>query len=151
MHNVPFVVTSKFGITDHARARRKNVSETTPGYVFYLFDPVQIPFGRAAEQLVHLLYFWANLRNIFPFWYGSGSREWFFNVNPVVCGVVWYLGQKFGWTFELRGHELPVWYLFILSPLIWLDGLLWFFLFQGLTVALIIALAVALYFVLSIS
>lgn len=144
MHNIPVFVASKFGITDHVKARRKDVSESTPGYVFYILPPALVPWGWNGEQLVHLLYCWANLRNFIPFWWGSGRSEWFLNINPIVGYGVWYLCEHFGAERLLLGRELLWWeWLFVFfSPLIWLDGWLWWIIFSAFKYVLAVAMVV---------
>lgn len=150
MHNIPVFFASKFGITDHEKARRKDVSESTPGYVFYLLPPVTVPWGWNGEQLVHLLYCWANLRNFIPFWWGSGRSEWFLNVNPITGYCVWYLCGHFNAAHLVLGRELLWWEygLVFFSPLVWLDGYLWWLIFAAFKWAMAAAMIVATIYVL---
>lgn len=120
MHNAPYIWKSKFGITDHTDNRRRDVDETTDGAVFYLMPPCQIPFGYQAEGFVHSVYAWANA----PFKEGSGRSEWFVNVNPIVGSAVFYLSVTFHFPLPWWG-----WLLVFISPVIWLDGLLWLLFF----------------------
>lgn len=134
MHNLPFIVVSKFGITDRPENRVREVSETTPGYVFYLVAPSLVPFGKMCESLVHGLYVWANLKNLFPLWSGSGSTEWFLNANPIVALLVYWAYHIPG-ASGFVGQYIPdeyvtrCFWLVIFSPVVWLDGLLWYLVF----------------------
>ena len=78
MHNFPYFWLNKFGISDKPGARRKNVSETAPGYVFYLFAP-NLLYGWECEGFVHTLYALQRVR-----FKGSGSSEWFMVFSPIV-------------------------------------------------------------------
>lgn len=122
MHNFPHVWVSKFGITDHTDARVRDVSDTTPGDVFYVFPPSQVPFGKAVEGFVHSLYSWANA----PFNTGSGRSEWFLNINPLCFAL-------FAYGCRVFGFDAP-WYFYgvvFISPVVWLDGVLWLLFFTA--------------------
>ena len=114
MHNFPYFWLNEFGISDKPDARRKNVSETAPGYVFYLFAP-NLLYGWECEGFVHTLYALQRVR-----FKGSGSSEWFMVFSPIV-----------GTSFLIACHYLHIspslkWYaLAYFTPFVWLDGLLW--------------------------
>lgn len=129
MHNFPIFWLNKFGITDHAKARRKNVSETTPGYVFHLFAPT-LEFGWHLEQFVHRLYQFQNVH----FWTGSGRTEWFWVFSPVT-GSLFAIGANY---FDIR-VDLTYYVLAFFTPFIWWDGLLWLAIFWLGRLALIMA------------
>ena len=118
MHNFPYFWLNKFGISDKPGARRKNVSETAPGYVFYLFAP-NLLYGWECEGFVHTLYALQRVR-----FKGSGSSEWFMVFSPIV-----------GTSFLIACHYLHIspslkWYaLAYFTPFVWLDGLLWLLIF----------------------
>lgn len=120
MHNIPFFWLNKFGITDHSKARRRNVSETTPGYVFYIFAP-RLEFGWHLEQFVHRLYQFQNVH----FWTGSGRTEWFWVFSPA-SAILFAIGCNY---FALQVD----WRLYVLAfftPCVWWDGLLWLLIFS---------------------
>lgn len=119
MHNVPIFWLNKFGITDHTAARRRNVSETTPGYVFHLFAPT-LEFGWHLEQFVHRLY---RLQNV-HFWTGSGRTEWFIVFSPVVGSLVVAGSIYFDLTLNWKEYCLA-----FFTPFVWLDGLFWLCIF----------------------
>ena len=120
MHNVPFFWLNKFGITDHTEARRRSVSETTPGYVFHVFSPT-LEFGWHLEQFIHNLY---RLQNI-HFWKGSGRKEWFVVFSPVV-GILFTIGTaKAGIHPDLKYYVLS-----FFTPFVWWDGIFWLFVFS---------------------
>ena len=118
MHNFPYFWLNKFGISDKPDARRKNVSETAPGYVFFIFAP-NLLYGWECEGFVHTLYTLQRVR-----FKGSGSSEWFFIFSPIV-----------GTSFLIACHMLNLspsikWYvLAYFTPFVWLDGLLWLLIF----------------------
>lgn len=115
MGNFPYIFKCKFGITDHLKHRRRSVSETTDGAVFTIAF-ARLLNGHGREGVVHGLYFWANA----PFRKGSGRTEWFLNINPII-------GAFSVWLF---GFTNWLWYIpFFWSPIIWLDALLWMFIF----------------------
>jgi hypothetical protein len=119
MANFPYFWKCKFGISGNVKRRRENVSETTKGIVFKLAH-ANLPYGHALEQWLHGFYGFAHS----PFKRGSGRTEWFLNVNPVcltayVCAVL------------------------VLSPIIWLDGLLWLLIFSLIEAFAIIAIMLA--------
>jgi len=123
MFNLPFAYISKFGISDTKTARARNVSETTPGAVGYVWQ-VNLPFGKALETFVHGFY--ALQRR--PFDKGSGRTEWFLNINIIVGSAALYL--NFAYNLQIAWYYLVglVW-----SPLIWLDGLFWLILFWAIS------------------
>ena len=115
MHNIPFFWLNKFGISDHSDRRRRNVSETTPGYVFYLVSP-HLEFGWHLEKFIHALY---RLQNV-HFWTGSGRTEWFFVFSPVV-GTLVMMGSVY-WNIPLTWK----WYVgAYFMPFVWWDGWFW--------------------------
>jgi hypothetical protein len=120
MHNIPFFWLNKFGITDYSKARRRNVSETTPGYVFYIFAP-RLEFGWHLEQFIHRLYRFQNIH----FWTGSGRTEWFLVFSPAT-GILFAFGCNY---FSIQ----PDWRLYVLAfftPFVWWDGFLWLLIFS---------------------
>lgn len=119
MHNIPIFWLNKFGITDHTAARRRNVSETTPGYVFHFFAPT-LEFGWQIEQFVHRLY---KLQNV-HFWTGSGRTEWFIVFSPIV-GTLVICGSVY-WDISLTWKQYALGFF---TPFVWLDGLFWLALF----------------------
>lgn len=122
MHNIPLFHINKFGITDHVKARQKNVSETTAGFVFPIFAPT-IAFGWECEQFVHGLYSLQNYRLS----KGSGRSEWFIVFSPVVGTSLLiashYLHFYLGWK---------VYGLAYFTPFVWWDGWLWLLIFSFL-------------------
>lgn len=130
MGNVPYIWKCKFGITDHTKARRKNVSETTPGYVFNIFT-LHIEFGWQLEQFIHRLY---SLQNS-QFWTGSGRTEWFVGLNPIVGSLFWLCSEKVG-----VGLGWEVYALAYFTPIVWLDGLFWLFIFSMLRIVIVVGL-----------
>ena len=134
MANFPYIWKCKFGISGNVSGRRKNVSETTKGIVFKLAH-ANLPYGHALEQWLHGFYGFAHS----PFKRGSGRTEWFLNVNPVcltayVCASVYMFGVT---------PNLTVCAALVLSPVIWLDGLLWLLIFSLIEAAAIICIALA--------
>lgn len=115
MHNIPYFWVNKFGITDHEKARRQNVSVTTPGYVFYLFAPT-LEFGWHLEQFIHGVYRFQNVH----FWTGSGRREWFVVFSPIVGTLTLVGSYHFGWSLTWKEQALAYF-----MPFVWLDGLFW--------------------------
>lgn len=120
MGNMPFFWKSKFGITDHAKARRKNVSETTDGVVLTIVC-LRLTNGHSREAFVHTLYIWANA----PFRRGSGRSEWFLNISPLVGALAW----------SVDGLPVELYVLAIFTPFVWLDGLFWLLVFWVLDAA----------------
>ena len=139
MFNMPFLYISKFGISDTKTARARNVSETTPGAVGYVWQ-VNLPFGKALETFVHGFY--ALQRR--PFDKGSGRTEWFLNINIIVGGLALYC--NFAYDLQITWYYLVglVW-----SPVVWLDGLFWLAFFWAVSnlakAGIIAALGWALY------
>lgn len=136
-HNFPYFWINKFGISDNAKARRQNVSETAPGYVFYIFAP-KLLYGWECEQFVHALYGWLNI----PF-AGSGKSEWMLVFSPAV-GTLFFFGVGY--------LQFPVvWWAYILAyftPFVWWDGLLWLLIFAfARALIYIVAFMVAVYFI----
>lgn len=127
MTNIPFFMLNKFGISDKTVARRKNVSETTPGLVKTVLA-LNLAFGFEVEQFVHRVY---KLQNV-HFWTGSGRTEWFVVFSPIVGCSVLYLNQRFG--FELTTKQLGFAFF---TPFIWWDGLLWLLFFRALKLVLV--------------
>lgn len=115
MHNVPIFWLNKFGISDKPKARSRNVSETTAGFVFYLFAP-ELEFGWHIEQFVHRLYQFQNVH----FWTGSGRTEWFLVFSPVVGSLVLFGSYYLNIALELKFYVLAYF-----TPFVWLDGLFW--------------------------
>ena len=113
MSNWPKVWVSKFGITDHTKRRVQNVSETTFGTAYHIIPPFNLAYGYWCEQFVHGLYFLFNA----PFRKGSGRSEWYLNLNPITCLLVWMIAGNCLSRIE--------WGALALSPVIWLDGLFW--------------------------
>ena len=120
MHNVPFFFLNKFGISDETAKRTRNVSETTPGFVFNLFAP-RLEFGWQLEQFIHALYRLQNLH----FWRGSGRSEWFVVLNPVVGSLV--LSWSLYYDHPLSWKQYGLAYF---APFVWLDGWFWLLLFS---------------------
>lgn len=140
MANFPFFFLNKFGISDHTKARRKNVSETTPGLV-WSWLALNLAFGLEVEQLVHRMY---NFQNV-HFWTGSGRTEWFVVFSPIVgismlvldhyFDVVQYVNQTFETT---HGTRVLIGSFF--TPFVWWDALLWLVFFRGLKFMSMVAL-----------
>lgn len=125
MSNFPYLLKSKFGITDSPTARVSNVSETTSGTAFFIFHPFKLMYGYWFEQIIHALYFFVNA----PFKKGSGRTEWFINANPILAGLAYYYSDI-----------TPVaWYWILVTPLIWVEGYLWMIVFLLANVVLILA------------
>lgn len=139
MSNFPFFFLGKFGITDHAKARERNVSETTPGIVFTLFAPT-LPFGWEVEQWVHWLYRPLNS----PFRRGSGRTEWFIILSPVV-GCLTYLASRWLKTPLPK----PAYALAFFCPFVWWDGLFWLFVFCLARSAALVAVCLALFYLIA--
>lgn len=115
MHNVPVFWLNKFGISDKPKDRSRNVSETTAGFVFYIFAP-ELEFGWHIEQFVHRLYHFQNVH----FWTGSGRTEWFLVFSPVVGSLVLFGSHYLNIALELKFYVLAYF-----TPFVWLDGLFW--------------------------
>lgn len=113
MSNWPKFWVSKFGITDHTKARVRNVSETTFGTAYHIIPPFNIAWGFWCEQWTHSLYWIFNA----PFRRGSGKSEWYLNINPITALILWTIFGNFTTWYW--------WFAIIFSPVIWLDGLLW--------------------------
>lgn len=128
MSNWPKFWVSKFGITDHAKARARNVSETTFGTAYHIIPPFNLFWGFWCEQFVHALYFIVNA----PFRKGSGKSEWYINFNPVTCILLWSMFGNFAPIYE--------WALIAISPVIWLDGLFWLIVFYFFKLAVTVAI-----------
>lgn len=120
MHNIPFFWLNKFGITDKLGNRTKNVSETTPGYVFNVIAP-KLEFGWHLEQFVHSLYRFQNVH----FWTGSGRTEWFVIVSPIFGTLALFGLPHFGIAASWKVYALAYF-----TPFVWLDGLFWLIVFS---------------------
>jgi hypothetical protein len=140
MGNIPYFWKCKFGISDHAKARRKNVSETTPGYVFSIAT-AELEFGWHLEQFVHRVY---GLQNS-QFGEGSGRTEWFLSINPVFGSLFWLCSER-----VCPGAGLEFYALAYFTPLIWMDGLLWLLVFSVLRLVLAVGLLVGISYMFSI-
>lgn len=120
MHNIPFFWLNKFGITDKLGNRVRNVSETTPGYVFNVIAP-RLEFGWHLEQFVHSVYRYQNVH----FWTGSGRTEWFVILSPIVGSLVLFglpcIGVHPGWKVCALAY---------FTPFVWMDGLFWLIVFS---------------------
>lgn len=129
--NIPYIFKCKFGITEHVKARRSNVSETTKGFVFPVMY-LRMNSGHNKERFIHALYFWANA----PFSKGSGRSEWFWNVSP----VMWILCVHYF-------PEAPMMYkaAVLITPLVWLDGLFFLLLFWVVDIAFWFAVATGIF------
>lgn len=144
MHNIPLLFISKFGISDNSKARRGNVSETTPGLVFYLFS-FSLFYAYRCEQFVHSVYRLQNWLRLLKFlgleslWQGSGRTEWFLNFSPIVGTSIYVICRFF--HLELSTEALLLVYF---NPLIWLDGLFWLLLFASLKIVFILVLVFSL-------
>lgn len=134
MHNVPVFWLNKFGISDKPKARSRNVSETTAGFVFYLFAP-ELEFGWHIEQFVHRLYQFQNVH----FWTGSGRTEWFLVFSPVVGSLVLFGSYYLNINLELKYYVLAYF-----TPFVWLDGLFWLALFWTGRMAVIMGAVICL-------
>jgi len=121
MSNFPFFMLNKFGISDHTAARRKNVSETTPGVVGTIWS-ANLAFGYMTEQWVHGLY---KFQNVY-FWTGSGRTEWFVVFSPLVGCVTWYLDRRFGLDLSYKQMAFA-----FFTPFVWWDGLFWLLFFRA--------------------
>jgi len=148
MHNVPFFFLSKFGISDNSKARRGNVSETTPGHIFYLFA-FDLFYGYECEQFVHGVYRLQNWLRLLKalgleeLWQGSGRTEWFLNFSPIVGTSAYVVCRLFGIEFSTEALLLAYF-----NPFVWLDGLLWLLLFASLRIVVIVLFVLGLlYFV----
>ena len=88
--NFPILWRVKVGITGKLSNRRKNISDTTPGYVFTIFA-LPIPFAWQIEQSMHRVFRRLNApfsRN------ASGHSEWFnVLIAPFAIAVIafWFL------------------------------------------------------------
>jgi len=141
MSLVLYVFFSKCGISDKPSVRRAQVDKG-------IFGPVktvtcaQIPFGKAAEGLVHTLYYLFNVSRWFPgaFAKASGRTEIFLNANPV-CGFA------FVWACHVSGSTPDPWLsaCAFVSPFVWFDVWLWVQIFRFMGWALAIALAFGVY------
>lgn len=137
MANFPFFFLNKFGISDHADKRTKNVSETTPGVV-WKWSAFNLAFGLEVEQFVHGIYKFQNVH----FWTGSGRTEWFIVFSPIVGCVVWFLNYRFGVVgmiddaFNTHTGERVLWLSFF-TPFVWWDGLFWLLLFRAMKLLVI--------------
>lgn len=130
MHNIPIFWLNKFGISDHSRARSRNVSETTAGYVFHLFAPT-LEYGWHIEQFVHRFYKFQNVH----FLTGSGRTEWFVVFSPIVGTAVLILSFKYGISLTWKQYALAYF-----TPFVWLDGWLWLLIFWLGRVAVIVGI-----------
>lgn len=119
MHNLPFFWLNKFGISFKTKTRRANVSETTPGYVFYFCNP-ELEFGWHLEQFIHWLYRWQN----YHFWVGSGRSEWFFVFSPIVGTGALFICHYAHLSVGFKVHAL-----LYFCPFVWLDAYLWLLIF----------------------
>jgi len=128
MTNFPFFMVNKFGITDKTTARRRNVSETTPGLVQTVLS-VNLAFGYDVEQFVHRLYRFQNIH----FWTGSGRTEWFVVFSPITGAALWYLDYRFG--LHLTNKQLAFGFF---TPFVWWDGILWLLFFRILKLIFIL-------------
>jgi len=136
-HNFPYFWINKFGISDNTKARRQNVSETAPGYVFCVFAPKLI-YGWECEQFVHTLYAWLNV----PF-AGSGKSEWMLVFSPAV-GTLFLFGADYLIN--------PAWWAYPLAyftPFVWWDGLLWLLIFAAARILLYGALLMIVVYLIS--
>lgn len=115
-------MVNKFGITDKQAARRKNVSETTPGLVHTVLS-VNLAFGYSVEQFVHRIYKFQNVH----FWTGSGRTEWFIVFSPIVGVLALWANYKF--SMNLTPKQLGFCFF---TPFVWWDGLLWLLLFRAM-------------------
>jgi hypothetical protein len=138
MTNVPLIIITKWGISDKVKRRVVNVSETTTGRAVTVLD-FKLAFGWECEQVVHALYFWANVNMGKK---ASGGSEWFLNISPLTCLGAWYVCHKIG--YHLSAGTLT---LLAITPVFWLDGLLWLLLFAlGRALIYILTALALLYF-----
>jgi hypothetical protein len=142
MGNIPFFFLVKFGVSDKTKNRRKDVSETTPGYVFTI-AAFKLAFGYEVEQLIHGLY---KLQNV-HFWTGSGRTEWFFIFSPIVGTSMLFLNYHFDIVALVNnslGVDWGIWILFLsfFTPFIWWDGFLWLLIFRAINILAVIGLVV---------
>jgi len=97
MINIPYVHVVKIGVTKNVSDRRKNISSTTPGFVFPIFF-VFIPFNQDLEKSLHRVFKHFNL----PFDRGAnGFSEWFWLPVAPFAAMVMIVHQLFWILFSL--------------------------------------------------
>lgn len=151
MGNFPYFFLNKFGISDHTKARTKNVSDTTPGIVFK-WTAFNLAFGFEVEQFVHRMY---KLQNV-HFWTGSGRTEWFLCFSPIVGTLIFIADYHFNITLlvnqqlSIKSGSHILWLSFF-TPFIWWDGLFWLLIFRAIKIlALVFILVFLVYFLVNI-
>lgn len=125
-------MVNKFGITDKTTARRRNVSETTPGLVQTVLS-VNLAFGYDVEQFVHRLYRFQNIH----FWTGSGRTEWFIVFSPIVGSALMYMDHRFGWNLTMKQLAFG-----FFTPFVWWDGIFWLLLFRIMKILFVAAVVI---------
>lgn len=97
MVNIPYVHVVKIGVTKNVSDRRKNISSTTPGFVFPIFF-VFIPFNKSVEQSLHRVFRRFNM----PFGKSAnGFSEWFWIPVAPFAIMVMIVHQAFWILFSL--------------------------------------------------
>jgi len=140
--NFPFFFLVKAGIGFKPESRLRNVSESTPGYVWPTATVEKMEFGKKCEWWIHWFYSYLN----FPLWTGSGRREWFVNLNPIVGGAFTWFAWKSGtfWNWD--------WWYYALAwsfPFLWLDYLIWMLFFRIIRILFYIFVVLLILFMLS--
>lgn len=133
MHDVPHFWLNKIGISDETSQRRRDVSETTLGFIFYVLSP-RLAFGYELEGFIHALY--APLRVMRA--KGSGRSEWFIVLNPIVGTSVFFLNGY----FEM-GLNYKLLCLAYFMPFVWLDGVFWLVFFWAFYVLAVVGVFLA--------
>jgi hypothetical protein len=108
MLNFPYIWKMKIGISGNVRNRRRNITETTPGFAFCIWA-VPLPFAEGVEQTLHGFF----RRFHSPFKTGSGRSEWFL-VLPVLP-LSWIIINFMFLLFWFPVWGLAAWAFFILA------------------------------------
>lgn len=128
MGSIIYPFRNKWGISDRANLRRSQVDKDVTGPVYTVFSRV-IMFGWTCEQFVHFAY---QLQNA-PIKKTTGGTEWYYNLNPVFGGFVFWLTWNYGGVLEVATGFKIKWYFNVLAficPFVWIDGLLWLIVFR---------------------
>ena len=141
MSLVLYVFFSKCGISDKTSVRRAQVDKGIAGAVKTV-TCAQVPFGKAAEGLVHTLYYLFNVSRWFPgaFARASGRTEIFLNANPVI-------GICFLWACNHYEYTPEIWQVcaVFVSPWVWIEAWVWVQIFRFMGWAFAAALAFGVY------
>lgn len=103
MINLPFLWKCKIGISRNVKRRRRNIDETTKGWVLKVWA-LPMPFAENLEKELHR--FFRHFHS--PFEKGSGRTEWYITIP--VLPLAWLI-INFMFLIYWSPVWIPIWWI----------------------------------------